>query len=149
MVRSSDIPADLADMACPSFEGAPWVSGPPLAESRVAMVSTAGLQHRGDRPFSLGSADYRVIRGSAAGDDLTMSHVSTNYDRTGFQQDINVVLPVDRLGELAADGTIGSVAEYHYSFMGATSPGDMEPMIRQVAGMFKADRVDSVLLCPV
>ena len=51
-----------------------------------------------------------------------MSHISTNFDRTGFQQDINVVFPVDRLRELAARGTIGSVADFHYSFMGATAP---------------------------
>jgi hypothetical protein len=28
------------------------------------MISTAGLHRRGDRPFSLGSEDYRVIPGS-------------------------------------------------------------------------------------
>lgn len=45
-----------------------------------------------------------------------MSHVSTNFDRTGFQQDWNIVFPLDRLQELAAKGIIGSVAAYHYSF---------------------------------
>ena len=49
-----------------------------------------------------------------------MSHISVNYDRSGFQEDINVVFPIDRLRELEADGTIGSISDFHYSFMGAS-----------------------------
>ena len=51
-----------------------------------------------------------------------MSHISVNFDRSGFQQDLNVVFPVERLREMAADGEIGSVAD---SFMGATDPEQM------------------------
>ena len=78
-----------------------------------------------------------------------MSHISTNFDRTGFQQDHNVVLPIDRLNELAADGTIGSVASVHYSFMGATHPAKLERTARHLAGLLKQDQVDAVLLVPV
>jgi D-proline reductase (dithiol) PrdB len=60
------------------------------------MISTAGLHLRGDRPFSLGSDDYRVIPGEVKANDLVMSHVSTNFDRTGFQQDLNVIFPITR-----------------------------------------------------
>ena len=34
-------------------------------------------------------------------DELTMSHVSTNFDRSGFYQDVNTSFPIDRLRELA------------------------------------------------
>jgi D-proline reductase (dithiol) PrdB len=78
-----------------------------------------------------------------------MSHISTNFDRTGFQQDHNVVFPIDRLNELAAEGAVGSVASIHYSFMGATHPGKLERTARQLAGMLKQDQVDAVLLVPV
>ena len=49
-----------------------------------------------------------------------MSHISVNVDRSGFQQDFNVDFPVERLKEMAVDGEIGSVADFGYSFMGAT-----------------------------
>lgn len=48
--------------------------------------------------------------------------ISTNFDRTGFHMDGNLIFPIDRLNELTENGFIGSVANYHYSFMGATDP---------------------------
>jgi len=104
---------------------------------------------RGDRPFGPGSGDYRVIPGDTAGGDLVMTHVSVNYDRTGFQQDLNVVLPLDRLNEMAADGAIGSVAAFHYSVMGATDPEAMRADAADIVGLLKADNVDAVVFAPV
>ena len=72
-----------------------------------------------------------------------------NFDRTGFQQDWNVVFPLDRLRELAEAGIIGSLADFHYSFMGATDPRRMEPSGRRLASLLKDDHVDSALLVPV
>ncbi len=139
----------LAKLPCPSFKDQPWVSGQPLSRRRVALISTAGLQRRGDRPFEGMAGDYRVIPGDIKARDLVMTHVSTNFDRTGFQRDWNVVFPLDRLQELAAESIIGSVAAYHYSFMGATDPSEMEPAARNLAELLKGDRVDAVLLVPV
>jgi len=95
----------------PDFGLTPFVPGPPLLERRVAIVTTSGVHARGDRPFDIGAADYRVIPGDTPAADLLMSHVSVNFDRSGFQEDINVVFPVDRLKELKADGVIGSVSD--------------------------------------
>lgn len=133
------------------FDGRAWVEGPALKQRRVAIITTSGLHRQGDRPFGGGAADvdYRVIPGDVSAGGLVMSHVSVNFDRTGFQQDINVVFPIDRLKELAAEGVIGEVADYHYSFMGAPPPRTLEPKARQLAGMLKQDRVDAVLLTPV
>lgn len=133
----------------PDFGGTPFAAGPPLAQRRVAIVTTAGLHLRGDRPFDSGAADYRVIPGDAPAADLVMSHVSVNFDRTGFQEDINVVFPLDRLRELADEGVIGSVAGIHYSFMGATQMRALEAKAREMAGLLRQDRVDAVLLSPV
>ncbi len=66
-----------------------------------------------------------------------------------MQEDCNVVFPLDRLNELAAEGAIGSVAATHYSFMGATDPVQMEGYAREVAGQLKQDKVDAVILSPV
>jgi D-proline reductase (dithiol) PrdB len=93
--------------------------------------------------------DYRVITKDAAANDLVMSHVSTNFDRTGFQQDWNVVFPLDRLHELAREKKIGSVADYHYSFMGAADPQKMAEPAQNLAGLLQGDNVDAVLLVPV
>ena len=44
---------------------------------------------------------------------------------------------------------IGSVADTHYSFMGATDPVQMESYAREVAGRLKQDGVDAAILSPV
>ena len=139
----------LTNFPLPSFEGSPWAVGPPLSQRRVAIVSTAGLQRLGDETFRRQSGDYRVIPKELSASDFYMSHLSTNFDRTGFQQDVNVVFPIDRLKELAEESVIGSVADFHYSFMGAIAPEQMESSARQLAGLLKDDGVDAVLLCPV
>lgn len=158
MVRLADLPdwerehmlAKLADLE--PFQSQPWVSDPrPLPERRVALVTTAGLHRAKDRAFVPGAAaaTYRPIPDDTPADDLVMSHLSANFDRTGFQEDVNVVFPIDRLHELARDGAIGSVAAYHYAFMGAVPIRRLEPAARQVAGLLKQDNVDAVLLTPV
>lgn len=139
----------LNHLPLPTFETTPWVTGPPLAERRVAIVTSAGLSLRGEKLFTRGAADYRVIPGDADTADVLMNHVSVNFDRTGFQDDVNVVYPIDRLKEMAADGEIGSVADFHYSFMGATDTALMEASARELAGMMKEDRVNAVILTPV
>jgi D-proline reductase (dithiol) PrdB len=158
VVRLADLPGwDRDNMlkkvpTLPRFEGRPWVRGSALAARRVAIVTTAGLHVRGDRPFGSGTAgmDYRVIRSDVPAGGLVMSHTSVNFDRSGFQADWNVAFPLDRLKELARDGAIGSVAAFHYSFMGAVSPVTRyEPKARELAGLLKQDQVDAVLLSPV
>ena len=153
MARLEDIPEAernvIVGWPCPTYESTPAVGGPPLGERRVAIVSTAGLHRRGDRPFSPMAADFRVIPGTTPEDDIVMSHISPNFDRTGYQHDVNVAFPLARLRAMAADGEIGSVADLHYSFMGASSPDAMEPAARELAGHLAADAVDAVLLVPV
>ena len=50
---------------------------------------------------------------------------------------------------MATGKVIGSVADYHYSFMGATYPAEMAPLVRKIAGFLKEDQVNAVLLAPV
>jgi D-proline reductase (dithiol) PrdB len=153
MVRMTELPAtsqvSMANLETPEFTDRPFVSGPPLKSRRIAVVTSAGLVRRGERPFVSGDTDFRVIPADTSAADILMSHVSVNFDRTGFQRDLNVVLPVDRLRDLVEDGLIGSVAANHYSFMGATDPRGMQEHARTVAGQLKTDRVDGVLLTPV
>lgn len=157
MVRLADLPEwereHLLEKGreAPRFASHPWVKGPPLGRRRVAIVTTSGVHRRGDRPFSVvPDTEYRVIPGDTGGEALVMSHVSVNFDRSGFYEDVNVVFPIDRLKELAADAVIGSVADFHYAFMGAAwPPTRFEPKARELAALLKKDRVDAVLLTPV
>ena len=139
----------LLSVPCPTFKTTPWVIGPPLSRRRLALISTAGLHHRADRPFEVGASDYRVIPANTVANDLIMTHISTNFDRIGFQQDINVVFPLDRLRELVDRNIIGSLANYHYSFMGATDPCQFEGTARSLARIMKNDGVNAALLVPV
>lgn len=145
---SADVPKGLADMACPDMGFTEAVSGPTTPQRKVALISTAGLHHEGDAPFALGGSDYRILDTE---DDrpLQMSHISTNFDRSGFAQDLNVVFPLQRLQELAGSGQVGSVSRYHYSFMGATDPESMAPAAKDLAEVLAGDDVDLVCLIPV
>ena len=153
MARLDDIPeptrTTVANLPCPTFETTPFVSGPKLSERRVAIVSSAALILRGDAPFPVGSGEYRAVPASWNSADILMSHVSINFDRAGFQRDINVVLPVDRLRELADDGSIGSVAATHFTVMGSTDPAAMAEAADGMAASMKADKVNAVVLTPV
>jgi D-proline reductase (dithiol) PrdB len=153
MVHLRQMPDHLRDQLVnqevPTFDTTPWAEGPPLKERRVALITTAGLHRRDDPPFTPGAGDYRVIPDDTDMDDLVMSHISTNFDRTGYFQDINVVFPIERLRELEAEGVIGSVAARHFAFMGATPPEQMEPVARDLAPILKQDNVDAVVFCPV
>ena len=115
----------------------------------MAIISTAGLHRREDRPLAGMEGDYRIIPSDTSARDLVMTHVSTNFDRTGFVQDWNLAFPLDRLHELAKENRIGSVADYHYSFMGATSPDQMAAPADNLAGLLAGDNVDAVFLVPV
>lgn len=153
MVRLADVPEAernvIIGLDLPTYDTNPAVGGPPLSDRRVAIISTAGLHRRDDRPFKPGAQDYRIIPGDTPADEIVMSHISPNFDRTGYQADVNIALPIERLREMAADGEVGSVADLHYSFMGATPPEQMESTAHDLARHLKADNVDAVLLVPI
>jgi D-proline reductase (dithiol) PrdB len=120
----------------------------PLAEARVALISTAGL-HRDDQPpfdrdTPSGDSSFRRIR---AEDEL--SRLRVWWDREQQQaanQDLNSAFPLALLRECA----IGSVAATHYSFSGAIP--DPRPLLEstapKVAAELREDAVDAVLIAP-
>jgi D-proline reductase (dithiol) PrdB len=120
----------------------------PLAEARVALISTAGL-HRDDQPpfdrdTPSGDSSFRRIR---ADDDL--SRLRVWWDREQQQaanQDLNSAFPLALLRECA----IGSVAATHFSFSGAIP--DPRPLLEstapKVAAELREDAVDAVLIAP-
>jgi D-proline reductase (dithiol) PrdB len=121
-----------------------------LAESKLALVTTAGLHVRGDAPFNNNDQSYRVIPAITPVRDIVQSHTSIGFDRTAFMRDINISFPVNRLNELAAQGVVGSLSTDFYSFMGALrNPRKVvEKAGPEVARLLIEDGVDVVLLTP-
>jgi len=91
----------------------------PLSACRLAIVTTAGLHRRGDRPFGPGEQAYRVIPSDTPAADIVQSHTSLGFDRVPTMRDLNISFPVDRLRELVTRGELGGTGPHHYSFMGA------------------------------
>ena len=134
-----------------TFDEVPWTTPKPLHESRVAIVTTAGLRVENDADWNAGDQGFTLIPHDA--ENLTLAHFSPNFDRVGWILDKNVVFPIDRLHEMAEEGIIGSVANTHVSFMGAQPDHTLET-IRLDSGPTAAklladDEVDLVLLTPV
>lgn len=156
MVRLSDLhESEAAHMqaradAMPAMECGPWITPKPLSECTVAIISTAGIHRRDDPPFTFGAVDYRLVPGDVDFGDCMISHISANFDRSAFQQDPNIQFPLDRLREMHADGEIGGVSNWHYSFMGAMpDPTNFEQTGTEVGRLLANDDVDVALLVPV
>jgi D-proline reductase (dithiol) PrdB len=149
MARDEMIRERVGSIPVPEIEPA-CVEAPPLAEAKVAIVTTAGLRPFGDVTIWQ-PTDGSFTRLPRAARDVQLSHFSPNFDRSGIAADLNVVYPIDRLEELVAAGTIGDLADVHLSFMGAqfdlatiindTGPAAAQELIDQ--------EVDVVLLTPV
>ena len=122
----SDVQSNMLRMyPCMEHDDAPWTPmRKPLSDSRVALVTSAGLHLRGDKPFisdlrGKGDTSYRVLPRCTPASEIIQSHTSIGFDHTGIYRDINVTYPIDRLEELREQGVIGSLADNYYSFMGA------------------------------
>jgi len=153
MARIDDLPEPtrtvVRDLPCTPSPSSPFVSGPALSGRRVALVSSAALVRPGETPFAVGSGEARELPADASAYGLLSSHVSINFDRSGFQVDPDVVFPLRRLRELAAEGAIGSVASRHFTVMGSTDPAVMNQAVDMIVPALQADGCDAVILAPV
>jgi D-proline reductase (dithiol) PrdB len=134
----------------------PWTPlRKPLAQSRLALVSSAGFVMPGQEPFDAsrrgGDPTFREIPSDAETSLLIDTHRSQSFDHGGMRRDPNLAFPLDRARELVAGGRLGSLATQHLSFMGGiTAPGRL---VKQTAppavARLVADGVDVALLVPV
>jgi len=140
----------------------PWTPLPqPLSGCKFGLVTSAGLYHRGvEPPFDLarekqeptwGDPTYRTIPTDIRQAEVGASHLHINTQ--DVLSDVNIVLPVDRFRELVADGRVGGLAKYAYSFMGYQGfPPDttawQETYGPQIAHKLKAEGANCVLLTP-
>jgi D-proline reductase (dithiol) PrdB len=133
----------------------PWApAGKRLDEMVVALVTTAGVHLRDDAPFDMedpdGDPSFRVIPAGAPAAALTITH--KYYDHSAADRDLNVVLPLDRLRELAAERRIAGVAPRVYGFMGHVDGRHLATLIErtapEVAARLADDGTDAVFLTP-
>jgi D-proline reductase (dithiol) PrdB len=127
----------------------------PLAESRLALVSSAGFITPDQEPFDErvrgGDPSFRHIPADVEAATLVNTHRSESFDHEPVEADPNVAFPLDRVRELAERGRIGEVNRRHLSFMGSltavgrfvgeTAPAAVEALVE--------DEVDVALLVPV
>jgi D-proline reductase (dithiol) PrdB len=137
----------------------PWAPlRKPLGESRVALISSAGVALKTDRPFDeegerrnpwWSDPSYRVIPRGTLTEDVHLHHL--HIERSFGESDLDCVMPLTRLEELAAAGEIGEVAPSHYSFMGyLLRPQEfLAKAVPAIIQRLKAEAVDAVLLVPV
>ncbi len=136
----------------------PWTPlTKPLSDCTVALISSGGLALKTDRPFDQegerqnpwwGDPSYRVIPRTATEEDVNIYHL--HVDPTFVTQDLNCLLPLQRLAEMEAAGEIGRAAPSHYSFMGYTVQPEalLEESTPAIIGHLQHEAVDVVLLIP-
>jgi D-proline reductase (dithiol) PrdB len=125
-----------------------------LRECRVCLITTGGIHVRTDKLFNMedpeGDATYRTIPSDARAEDLTITH--NYYDHRDADRDFNILLPLDRLRELASAGHIGGMTQKHYSFMGHID-GPHVPILKhrvlpQLLAELATEEPDFVFLTP-
>jgi D-proline reductase (dithiol) PrdB len=136
-------------------EGIPWAPlRKPLQETVIALVTTAGVHLKAQPPFDMddpnGDPSFRVIPAYIKKEELVITH--KYYDHSAADKDLNVVLPLDRLKELKAEGRIGGIAPFVYGFMGHIDGPHVDTLVKQaaleVAGCLKRDGAEVVVLTP-
>lgn len=130
----------------------------PLSRCTVALVSSAAVAVRSDRPFDQEKErrdpwhpdeSYRLIPREATQQDVRLYHLHIN---THFgEQDLDCVMPLGRLRELEEAGEIGRSAPTHYSFQGfILEPRELlEESAPAMIDRMKTEEVDAALLVPV
>jgi D-proline reductase (dithiol) PrdB len=129
----------------------------PLSDCTVALISTAGVARNDDRPFDQegerrnpwwGDPSVRSIPLGTTERDVKLYHM--HIDPRFGEADLDVVLPMRRLAELADEGVVGCPAPTHYSMMGfILDPTELiEKSAPAVAERLRAERVDAVALVP-
>ncbi|CAN5679358.1 hypothetical protein BH23CHL5_BH23CHL5_12080 [soil metagenome] len=126
--------------------------GSPLSEARIAIVTTSGAHLPTQESFNVsakeGDGSFRTFPSDVALAEIVLSH--GGYDTGRASLDKNVVIPLDRLQELADDGLFSDLAPTIYSTMGyvAEPRQFFENTCEQVAQLIALDKPDLVLLVP-
>jgi D-proline reductase (dithiol) PrdB len=125
-----------------------------LSQSKIALLTTGGFHLKEEQPFDMsddkGDPSYREIEVSLPPERFMITH--DYYDHKDAEQDRNVVFPIERLKELAAEGFVGGLHSHAYSFMGHVADDTHLPKLeenaRTIGRKLKAAGVRVALLTP-
>lgn len=124
----------------------------PMAQWRVGLLTTAGAYVEGQDPFAVddvhGDPSMRVIPDDVDLRSIRFAH--SHYDTSRAAEDPNVVLPIEPLQALVADGLVGSSSPAHVGMMGF-NPDPLriiESTAHDVVDTFRNAGVDVVVLAP-
>ena len=98
------------------FDNTAFTMPKPLSEATVAILTSAALHHPDQPGFDPRDTSFRKLDPNRR--DYKLGHWSQDVDQVGYGVDYNVVFPIDRLDELAANGTIGKVSDVHLAYAG-------------------------------
>lgn len=129
----------------------PWARNTvALADSKIAVVTTAGYYAKGQPAFLEGSPagdwTFRVIHRDIPLTKLILSNHTV--DRRPALLDPNLLFPLDRLADLKNQGIIGSVANNHYSFYSFTARPNrvIDGSAKDTARRIRYEGVDKVII---
>lgn len=121
----------------------------PMAEARMALLSSAALRTADEEPFvPREDLTYRRVPSDPNTGRIVIDHHSGIG--TTPKQDPEIVFPRTALAELVADGTVGGLSPWHFSFMGGVRrhreiENDLAPAL---ADELARAEVDLALLVP-
>ncbi len=118
-----------------------------LADLTVALVSSSGVYLEGQPPYTdNGDESFRVLPGDLDPTSLRFKH--GHYDTSEAQKDPNVVFPIGRLHELAAEGFIKGVSNKHIGCKGFSTnlKAQYETMAPGIANEIERSQADAVVL---
>lgn len=119
----------------------------PLNQCKVGFATAGGIHQKEQEPFkTAGDSTFRIIPSTTPSSELMVTH--GGFDNSDINKDVNAMLPIDRLNELAAEGFIGSVAENLVGFMGGGGNVDvfLNKTGKEIAAIFEDEGADIVLL---
>ena len=130
-----------------------------LAESRIALLTSAGLYLKGSQqPFDLesererpewGDPTWRSIPASATPDQLALAHLHINEE--DVLADPEIAVPMRGLQQLVEDGVVGGAAAHYVSAMGYQDrqlKDWHETTAAEIAADLREQGVDGLILAP-
>lgn len=133
------------------FDTSPWTEmQKPLDETRLALLSSAGISSENQKPFDPWAVDDLSFREISIDTPYEKLKLHDNYfDHRDAMQDLNCVFPVQRLIELEKSGFIGSLCHYAFTLgMGRLYKRTalQNETVPRIVEKLKEYQVDAVLL---
>src|SRR6266508_5968617 len=136
----------------------PWTPlSKPLSECTVALLSSAGIALKTDKPFDQdgerrnpwwGDPSYRILPKTATEAEVRLYHM--HIDPSYAEQDLNCLFPLQHLQAMENTGRIGRMSPRHYSIMGYILNPErlLCETVPAIIRDLKSDLADLVILVP-